>query len=80
MSTNLEKLANILKIPNRSGTHRCSICNKVNNEDIETDIGDFSSHTYFVNDPSDPTHFICGECDEVIKGINQEWDDSEDDL
>lgn len=79
MSTKLEELTGLLKLTNRSGTHRCSICNSVNNEDIETNLGDFNDHTYYVNDPKDPSHFICGECDEVIKDLMCDYEmDNED--
>ena len=47
---------------------RCSICNKVNNQDIETDLGDFNSKMSYVPDPKSPdTSFICIECDEAVR-------------
>jgi hypothetical protein len=46
--------------------HRCSICNKTNNEEVETDIGDYTTMT-FVPDPDNPMFDICMECFEVVR-------------
>lgn len=66
-------LQSIYKSVNRSGVHRCSICNCVNNENIETNIGDYRSHMSFVNDPKDPSHFICISCEEEIQNLRDEY-------
>lgn len=58
-------------------TFRCTICNKVSRPEIETDSGDFR-HDYYVEDPIDPTSFICGECKETIDLINLDFEDTGD--
>ena len=63
-----------MEIVNRSGVHRCSICNTVNIPEIETNIGDYRDHSYWVNDPKDPNHFVCGECDAGIEEIRRDYD------
>lgn len=40
---------------------RCSICNSVSSQMIETNIGDFCDG-HFVTDPKSELHFICEEC------------------
>ena len=74
MSENLEELFKLAKVANRSGVHRCSICNTVNSEYIETNLGDYRPYQYFVNDPKDPSHFICGECDDSIRELQMEYE------
>lgn len=74
MSVKLEQFNDLLKGVNRSGVHRCSICNCVSSEDVETEIGDYQGYTYFVNDPKDPSHFICGACDEVVKDLRNDYE------
>ena len=54
--------------------HRCSICNKTNNEDVETDLGDFTTMT-FVPDPKSDLHFVCLECYEMIASTLWEMGD-----
>lgn len=66
------------KVTNRSGIHRCSICNCVNTEAIETEIGDFAPYEYFTNDPKDPSQFICISCYEVIQDTLSEYPSEED--
>lgn len=82
MTNELEKLNQLVRSINRGGYFRCSICNTVSNEEIETDLGDFKSHMSFVNDPKDPTHFICITCSEEIDSLRQdyEYDDQEKEL
>jgi len=62
----------------RDGRHRCSICNIVNNESIETEIGDYHSHMSFTADPKDPRHFICISCSESINDQLREFDERDD--
>lgn len=58
------------------GTHfRCSICNTVSNEGIETDLGDYRPHTSFTSDPKDRRHFICVTCDEIINDTLSEFEE-----
>lgn len=67
---------------NRSGVHRCSICNCVNQEDIQTNIGDYRGNMFFTKDPKNPNHFICGECEEAIQDVRWDYeimDDEEED-
>ena len=59
---------------NLSGQHRCSICNKVNNEDIETDLGDYVSGSSFTSDPINNMFDICIECYEEIEEANKLWE------
>lgn len=62
------------KSVNRSGVHRCSICNRVNTESIETNLGDYAPLEYFTNDPKDPMHFICITCEEAIQELRDDYD------
>lgn len=48
---------------------RCVICNVVNNEDIQTDLGDFNPHMAFVPDPKNNQNQICIACREVIDDV-----------
>lgn len=59
--------------------HRCSICNCVNREDIETNIGDYKK-TPFVKDPKNPLFDICVECSESIQDTNNEFEFDEYDF
>ena len=59
-----------------SGIHRCSICNRVTNEEIETDVGDFVSGMSFTSDPSNPMFDICVECYEEIEDVFPEEEDN----
>lgn len=69
--------------PNLGGHHRCSICNSVSNEEIETDIGDYKHNMSFTPDPKDKNHFICISCSDAINDLRQDymmddlWDDEE---
>lgn len=45
---------------------RCSICNHVSSEDIQTELGDFTKGE-FVPDPKNELHFICIVCKEVFE-------------
>ncbi len=58
-------------------THRCSICNCVNREDIETNLGDYKQ-TSFVKDPSNSLFYVCIECNESIDEVNREYEFMED--
>jgi hypothetical protein len=64
---------------NISGIHRCSICNRVNAEDIATDLGDYVSGMSYMADPNSGLHDICIECYEEIEEINKEFDYEEED-
>jgi hypothetical protein len=72
MSDELKKLDELVKSVNRGGYFRCSICDCVSMESIATNIGDYKPNMPFVNDPKDPLHFICVECDESVS--DQLWD------
>lgn len=67
----------ILKSVNRGGYFRCSICNSVSNESIETNIGDYIPHQSFTNDPKDPLHFICTTCADEIEELRQEYNNND---
>jgi len=65
------------------GSHRCSICNKVDNESIETNLGDYESNLSFTYDPNDPSHHICIDCEEVIEDQRRDYaymDQDEDEV
>lgn len=53
--------------------HRCSICNRTNNEEVETDPGDFVEFMAFVPDPMDNLFDICMECFENIRDCNSDF-------
>ena len=57
---------------------RCSICNRVNNEEIETEYGDYSEFMAFVPDPSNPMFDICMMCAECISDTLFELEEDED--
>ncbi|QIG69419.1 hypothetical protein EVB79_049 [Rhizobium phage RHph_N3_13] len=66
----LEKFIDTLKdhrTVNRGGYHRCTICNSVSNEDIETSIGDYRPGMSFTPDPIHKDSYICIECADVIQ-------------
>jgi hypothetical protein len=69
----LEEFQDLIKYDNKSGHHRCSICNCVTNESIATEIGDFRSRMSFTPDPKDRMHDICIECAEVIQEQRDEY-------
>lgn len=69
----MEDELELIKSINRGGYFRCSICNCVSNERIETNLGDFHPHMSFTNDPKDGLHFICIECDESIEEVRQDY-------
>ncbi len=56
---------------------RCAICNAVSDEDIETNVGDFSKKE-FVADPKSNLHFICTPCKEAIEDLNLEYSYQDD--
>lgn len=57
----------------RGDSFRCSICNCVSDESIETNIGDYRSGMSFVNDPKDHNHFICVDCSEEIQSLRNDY-------
>ena len=59
--------------------HRCTICNKTDNDDAINDLDDFTLST-FVADPTDPNFDICMECLEGIQDALFEFDEEEIDL
>jgi hypothetical protein len=80
MSNELEKLQHLIHSVNKGGYSRCSICNSVSNESIQTNIGDFRPHMSFAPDPKDTMHEVCIECKEVIQSVLDEYTDETDDL
>lgn len=54
-------------------TCRCSICNKVNDPEIATDLGDVTGDE-FVVDPSNPMFDICISCFRAILEVEEEYD------
>lgn len=78
----LKELQELIKTTNKGGYFRCSICNTVSNENIETDLGDYKAHMSFTHDPKDSRHFICVSCDEAIEDIRRDFSymDDDDDL
>jgi hypothetical protein len=69
----LKEFQQLTKITNRSGISRCSICNCVSNESIETEIGDYRAHMSFTQDPKYRDSVICISCSEVIQEQLDEW-------
>lgn len=65
----IEKLTKLISSDHtrHGGTARCTICNCVSSEDIETTIGDYRPGMSFVPDPKDSLGFICLECQDVIQ-------------
>lgn len=64
------------------GTVRCTICNCVSSEDIETTIGDYRRGMSFAPDPIHRNSFICMECQDVIQDQRFDYelmDNQEDD-
>lgn len=61
------------------GTVRCTICNCVSSEDIETTIGDYRRGMSFAPDPI-TSGFICMECQDVIQDQRFDYElmDNED--
>lgn len=55
-----------MKVRNLGGHFRCSICNRVSLEEIETNIGDYQKGLTFVNDPKNSDDFICLDCSDVV--------------
>jgi hypothetical protein len=65
----IEKAAKLLsgyQHVKHGGTVRCTICNCVSSEDIETTIGDYRRGMSFAPDPI-TSGFICMECQDVIQ-------------
>jgi hypothetical protein len=77
----LEKLQELQQYRLVGGHLRCSICNCVSDESIETELGDYKSRMSFTADPKDNRHFICISCSEAIEEQRREfrerdeWDD-----
>ncbi len=69
----LKELQQLTRVTNRSGWNRCSICNCVSNESIETEIGDYRAHMSFTPDPKFKDSVICISCSEVIQDQLDEW-------
>lgn len=69
--TNLDNLYDYQ--PNLAGHYRCTICNCVSNESIETEIGDFRK-TSFTQDPKYKDSYICVECSEAIQDVRYDYD------
>jgi hypothetical protein len=57
--------------------HRCSICKRTDNEEVETHIGDYTTMP-FVPDPSNSMFDICMECYEEIGSTLFEYEEVED--
>jgi hypothetical protein len=58
-------------------THRCSICNKTDSEELASELGEFTNDP-FLEDPSDPAFEICLECYESIRDTLDEFGDDAD--
>lgn len=56
-------------------THRCSICNKTDNEEVATDPEDYTQMT-FVPDPSNHMFDICMSCFEDIRDSLYEFEEN----
>jgi len=70
----LKELQELSRTVNRSGTNRCSLCNCVSNESIETEIGDYRHHMSFTQDPKFNDSVICITCAEVIEDQRQDYE------
>lgn len=55
---------------------RCKHCNKVSNQDIETEVGDFSS-SYFKEDTKDK-YYLCDECSEWHEELMADYEAKDD--
>lgn len=74
----LKELQELHYLSSRGSHFRCSICNTVSNESVETDIGDYKPSMSFTPDPKNPKHsMICIECSEEINDtlIGYDWDE-----
>lgn len=69
-----DRFNSLYKSVNRGGYHRCTICNAVSNETIQTEVGDYKHQMSFVNDPNNPMHFICVSCNEVVDEQRYEYE------
>lgn len=56
---------------------RCSICNHVSSEDIQTELGDFSKGE-FVPDPKSSLFYICMPCKEVYEDLMLSYETQDD--
>jgi len=63
---------------NQNGVHRCSICNRVSNEEIETNMGDYVQDLSFTFDPNNSLFDICVECGEAIDEVRHDYDFEEE--
>lgn len=83
MTDDIKKLEYLYKAKNVGGYFRCSICNAVSNERIETNLGDFKEDVSFTHDPKDGLHFICIDCADAVEDLRQDFefmDSNEDDM
>lgn len=60
-------------------THRCSICNKTDNEEIATELGDYTNLP-FVTDPSDSNFFLCLDCYESIRDALDDFEEEDENI
>lgn len=65
-----------MNIGNFVNNKRCKCCNKVSSQDIETDVGDFSTD-YFTEDQNDNS-FICKECSEWHDELMSDYEAKDD--
>lgn len=56
---------------------RCSICNCVSSESIETELGDFRE-VNFVPDPISSLHVVCQECKQAHEELMLEYEKDDD--
>ncbi len=56
--------------------HRCSLCNRTDNEEAIESLEDFATCS-FIPDPKDPNFDICMECFEEIQDSLFEFDEPE---
>lgn len=59
-------------------SHRCSICNHTNSDDIASNPEDYVDGLKFVPDPDNSLFYICLECAQEISYSLQEFGDDED--
>lgn len=59
--------------------HRCGLCNKTDDIDVETEVGDYSDEPY-VPDPNNPAFDICVTCFESICDSLFEFEEEDEEV
>lgn len=54
--------------------HRCSICNKVDNQGIATEVDDYNKSVHFEPDPKNKSQFLCSDCADEIREVAWYWE------